>query len=467
MGSGHILVYAFDVLMQIYESAGYSQRDAAISILENNLYGLDIDDRAFQMAYFAVMMKARQYYRRILNGVHRPNLYSIQESNNLNMSQLKYFGKGMSEAEKKVAISQLTYLVDTFQDAKEYGSILSVRECNWKLLERFVSNIEVIGQINLEAIGTDETGEKLWQILQQGECIAKKYSVTITNPPYLGGRNQNAKLLNYIVKHYEEGKADLYSVFIIRCNQFTKPNGYRAMITQHSWMFLSSFEKLRVTEMTNEILNMVHLGPRAFDEIGGEVVQTTAWVSTNRRIKGYQAIYCRLINYGSEIEKENAFVAGEKRYLVKQEKYIELPGLPIAYWFNHPEVFSEGKSLESVANPRQGLKTLDNDYYLKLWFEVDVTDVCFDANSLDFAKKSRKKWFPINHGGDFKQYYGNNCYVVNWENDGQEMKANAVRKYNCITRTITNIAYYFHPGITWSVLCSEPSFRRYGNGFIL
>lgn len=466
MGSGHILVYAFDVLMQIYESAGYGQRDAARSILEKNLYGLDIDDRAFQMAYFAIMMKARQYNRRILNGEYKPCLYSIQESNSVNRDQLKYFGRGMSEAERKTAISQLTYLLNTFQDAKEYGSILSVKECEWNLLERFVSNIETIGQIDFDAIGIDETAERLHQILRQGECIAKKYSVTITNPPYLGGRNQNAELLNYIVKNYEEGKADLYSAFILRCDQFTKPYGYRAMITQHSWMFLSSFEKLRMDEMSNEIINMLHLGPRAFDEIGGEVVQTTTWIALNSRIKDYQAIYCRLLNYGSEKEKENAYLAGEKRYLAKQEKYTDLPGIPIAYWFNQPEVFLEGEPLEIIANPRQGLKTLDNDYYLKLWFEVSMTDICFDANSLDSAKESRKKWFPINHGGDFKQYYGNNCYVVNWENDGLEMKTNAVRKYNSITRTITNIAYYFQPGITWSVLCSEPSFRRYGNGFI-
>lgn len=466
MGSGHVLVYAFDVLMQIYESAGYGQREAVKSILENNLYGLDIDDRAFQMSYFAVMMKARQYNRRILNGKYKPNMYSIQESNGINRNQLKYFGRGMTETERKTATSQLVSLLNTFQDAKEYGSILSVKEYEWNLLERFVSNIETIGQIDFDAIGIDETAERLNQILRQGECIAKKYSVTITNPPYLGGRNQNAELLNYIVKNYEEGKADLYSAFILRCDQFTKPNGYRAMITQHSWMFLSSFEKLRMDEMSNEIINMLHLGPRAFDEIGGEVVQTTTWISLNSRIKDYQATYCRLIDYGSEKEKENAYLDRKKRYLAKQEKYTDLPGIPIAYWFNQPEVFLEGEPLEIIANPRQGLKTLDNDYYLKLWFEVDVSDICFDANSLDYAKESRKKWFPINHGGDFKQYYGNNCYVVNWENDGQEMKTNAIRKYNSITRTITNIAYYFQPGITWSVLCGEPSFRRYGSGFI-
>lgn len=466
MGSGHILVYAFDVLMQIYESAGYGQRDAARSILENNLYGLDIDDRAFQMAYFAVMMKARQYNRRILNGEYRPNVYSVQESNGIDRNQLKYFGISLNELEKNNAVTQMTGLLDAFKDAKEYGSILTVEQYDWDLLDRFVSNSEVVGQLSMDTVGLDDTAEQLKQMIAQGRIVSQQYLVTITNPPYLGGRNQNEKLLNYIVKNYEEGKADLYSAFIIRCNLFTKKNGYRAMITQHSWMFLSSFEKLRQKELHDEIINMLHLGPRAFDEIGGEVVQTTTWVTLKAGVKRFTAKYFRLLKYGSEREKETVYLERKAVNTSKKDKYFDLPGTPIAYWFNNPEIFTEGKPLETVANPRQGLKTLDNDYYLKLWFEVKSQDTCFNAQSLEEAKETPKKWFPINHGGDFKQYYGNNCYVVNWQNDGQEMKAFAVKKYNSITRTITNMAYYFKPGITWSVLCSEPSFRQYGSGYI-
>lgn len=189
MGSGHILVYAFDVLMQIYESAGYGQRDAARSILENNLYGLDIDDRAFQMAYFAVMMKARQYNRRILNGEYKPNVYSIKESNGINRGQLKYFGAGLNDFEKNNAITQITGLLDTFKDAKEYGSILTVDQYDWDLLYRFVSNIEVIGQLSMYTVGLDDTAEQLKQIIAQGKVLAQKYHVTTTNPPYMGSRN--------------------------------------------------------------------------------------------------------------------------------------------------------------------------------------------------------------------------------------------------------------------------------------
>lgn len=466
MGSGHILVYAFDVLMQIYESAGYGQRDAAKSILKNNIYGLDIDDRAFQLAYFAVMMKARQYNRRILSTEHKPNLYSIQESNGINREQLKYFGVGLSDEEKEKALGQMTALLDTFIDAKEYGSILTVEQYDWELLDWFVEGSDDAGQIRMDNLHLDETAKELRQMIAQGKVLGTKYWVTVTNPPYMGGRNQNDKVLNYIVKKYEEGKADLYAAFITRCNLFTEFKGFRAMITQHSWMFLSSFEKLRKQELNFEIVNMIHLGARSFDEIGGEVVQTTTWVLKKVNIDNYSAKYFRLLKYFGEREKKNAFIECKDLYYTRKDTYSQLPGVPIAYWFCNPNIFKEGTALESVANPRQGLKTLDNDYYLKLWFEVKLQDICFNAKSIKEAKETNKKWFPINHGGDFKQYYGNNSYVVNWKNDGQEMKEFAVKKYNSITRTITNIPYYFKPGITWSVLCSAPSFRRYSEGFI-
>ena len=466
MGSGHILVYAFDVLMQIYESAGYGQRDAARSILENNIYGLDIDDRAFQLAYFAVMMKARQYNRRILTGEHKPNLYSIKESNGVNRAHIKYFGMSLSEADKEKAVSQINSLLDIFIDAKEYGSILTVEEYDWELLERFIEDSDSSGQISMETVGIEDTKESLSKMIAQGKVLGQKYWVTVTNPPYLGGRNQNDIVLKYITERVEEGKADLYSAFIMRCNLFTRKNGYRAMITQHSWMFLSSFEKLRKRELDFEIVNMIHLGARAFDEISGEVVQTTTWVLKKVCIDKYIAKYFRLLKYCGEREKEKAYLERKDLYNARKDKYYKLPGLPIAYWFCNTNIFKQGNSLESIANPRQGLKTLDNEYYLKLWFEVKAKDICFNAKSIKEAKDTNKKWFPINHGGDFRQYYGNNSYVVNWRNDGEEMKAFAIKKYKSITRTITNISYYFKSGITWSVLCSSPSFRRYDEGFI-
>lgn len=300
MGSGHILVYAFDVLMQIYESAGYSQRDAAKSILEHNIYGLDIDDRAYQLAYFAVMMKARQYNRRILNGENTCHVYAIQESNSINRAHLKYFGAGMDDIEKNAAKMQLEGLLDTLTDAKEYGSTLNVESYNWDLLRRFVAAEDTDGQISMDSVGVEDTAEQLNRLIDIGETMARKYWVTCTNPPYAGTSNLSANVNNFVKKNYPDSKVDLYAVFIERCRQMTVNNGFQAMITQHSWMFLSSFEKLREKMMLIETINMAHLGARAFEEIGGEVVQTTSFVRCANHVDGYKGTYCRLIEPTSQ-----------------------------------------------------------------------------------------------------------------------------------------------------------------------
>ena len=309
MGSGHILVYAFDVLMQIYESAGYSQRDAAKSILEHNIYGLDIDDRAYQLAYFAVMMKARQYNRRILNGENTCHVYAIQESNGINRAHLKYFGAGMDDIEKNAAKMQLEGLLDTMTDAKEYGSILNVESYNWDLLRRFVAAEDTDGQISMDSVGVEETAEQLNRLIDIGETMAQKYWVTCTNPPYAGTSNLSAKVNNFVKKNYPDSKVDLFAVFIERCRQMTGNNGFQAMITQHSWMFLSKLVNLRVKIQRDTIVNLVHLGARAFEEIGGEVVQTASFVFAKNRIKGYQGKYYRLVNYSIPEDKEKGFLA--------------------------------------------------------------------------------------------------------------------------------------------------------------
>ena len=321
MGSGHILVYAFDVLMQIYESAGYSQRDAAKSILEHNIYGLDIDDRAYQLAYFAVMMKARQYNRRILNGENTCHVYAIQESNSINRAHLKYFGAGMDDIEKNAARMQLEGLLDTLTDAKEYGSILNVESYNWDLLRRFVAAEDTNGQISMDSVGVEETAEQLNRLIDIGETMARKYWVTCTNPPYAGTSNLSANVNNFVKKNYTDSKADLFAVFIERCHQMTADNGYQAMITQHSWMFLSSFEKLREKMMLTETVNMAHLGARAFEEIGGEVVQTTAFVRCANHVDGYKGTYCRLIEPTSQQGKEDMFLAEQNRYTANQDDF--------------------------------------------------------------------------------------------------------------------------------------------------
>lgn len=401
MGSGHILVYAFDVLMQIYESAGYSQRDAAKSILEHNIYGLDIDDRAYQLAYFAVMMKARQYNRRILNGENTCHVYAIQESNSINRAHLKYFGAGMDDIEKNAAKMQLEGLLDTLTDAKEYGSILNVESYNWDLLRRFVAAEDTAGQISMDSVGVEDTVEQLNRLIDIGETMARKYWVTCTNPPYAGTSNLSANVNNFVKKNYPDSKADLFAVFIERCRAMTADNGYQAMITQHSWMFLSSFEKLREKMMLTETVNMAHLGARAFEEIGGEVVQTTAFVRCANHVDGYKGTYCRLIEPTSQQGKEDMFLAGQNRYVANQDDFEKIPGMAVAYWASHNILskFQE-KQIGDVALLCQGLTTTNNEKYVRQWTELNVERIGFLMTE-ELALKSRKKWFPFNKGGTF------------------------------------------------------------------
>ena len=426
MGSGHILVYAFDVLMQIYESAGYSQRDAAKSILEHNIYGLDIDDRAYQLAYFAVMMKARQYNRRILNGENSCHVYAIQESNSINRAHLKYFGAGMDDIEKNAAKMQLEGLLDTLTDAKEYGSILNVESYNWDLLRRFVAAEDTDGQISMDSVGVENTAELLNRLIDIGETIARKYWVTCTNPPYAGTSNLSANVNNFVKKNYPDSKADLFAVFIERCRQMTVTNGFQAMITQHSWMFLSSFEKLREKMMLTETVNMAHLGARAFEEIGGEVVQTTAFVRCVNHVDGYKGTYCRLIEPTSQQGKADMFISGQNQYHVGQISFSKIPGVPVAYWIS-PEVLKlfDERTVGSIADAKSGMTTTDNTRFLRLWEEVNCQKIGFGYSNIADTQDMKYKWFPFCKGGDFRRWAGNESFVVNWFNNGEEIRVAA------------------------------------------
>jgi len=423
MGSGHILVYAFDVLMQIYESAGYSQRDAAKSILENNIYGLDIDDRAYQLAYFAVMMKARQYNRRILNGENSCHVYAIQESNSVNRAHLKYFGAGMDDIEKNAAKMQLEGLLDTLTDAKEYGSILNVESYNWDLLRRFVAAEDTAGQISMDSVGVEDTAEQLNRLIDIGETMARKYWVTCTNPPYAGTSNLSANVNNFVKKNYPDSKADLFAVFIERCRQMTVNNGFQAMITQHAWMFLSSFKKLREKMMLTETVNMAHLGARAFEEIGGEVVQTTAFVRCANHVEGYKGTYCRLIEPTSQQGKADMFISGQNQYRVGQISFSKIPGVPVAYWIS-PEVLKlfDERTVGSIADAKSGMTTTDNTRFLRLWEEVNCQKIGFGYGNIADTQDMKYKWFPFCKGGDFRRWAGNESFVVNWFNNGEEIR---------------------------------------------
>lgn len=462
MGSGHILVYAFDVLMQIYESAGWSQRDAAKSILENNIYGLDIDDRAGQMAYFAIMMKARQYNRRILSADTPCHVFAIQESNGINRNQLQYFGAGLSEFEKNSAINQMTGLLDTFRDAKEYGSILNVDNYDWELLRRFIAENNAEGQMNFDTIGIDEQKVRLNQLIYIAELMSTKYQITITNPPYMSVSNGNSRLNEYVKEIYPESKADLYSVFIEKCWQMTSSYGYQAMITQHSWMFLGAFEKLRRKIETKNIINMAHIGPRGFDEISGEVVQTTSFVLQNRGCQGYKGTYIRLVNGNSEKEKEMAFSELANRYIISSDAFSVVPGSPIAYWLseNFLKAF-EKKALAEFGETREGITTADNEYFLRLWQEVCWKNIKFGCKSNVEAEQFPEKWYPHHKGGEYRKWYGNCDYVVNWKNGGYEVQNFKDEKTGRIRSHNYNLDYIFKEYATWSRISSENVGLRY------
>ena len=462
MGSGHILVYAFDVLMQIYTSAGWDQREAAQSILKNNLFGLDIDDRAAQLAYFAVMMKARQYDRRLLTRGIQPHIYAFAESNTITTAPLHDMGITLSQDEYDTAVKQVLRLLDELRDAKEYGSILTVTPCDWDLLRRFaVPRTEDEGGQQLLGIHGEQIAAPLLQrLINIGEALSQQYDVVVTNPPYMAVSNAGAKVNDYVKKNFPDSKADMFAVFIERCGQMAKKNGYQAMITQHSWMFLSSFEKLRTKLLTVDIVNMAHLGARAFEEIGGEVVQTTSFVIRKSHIADYKGEYCRLIEPTSQQGKEDMFLAGENRYAADQTNFSKIPGSPVAYWVSEGllRAFATGKSLGDIALARNGMKTGENGRFVRLWWEVILQG--FNPTACDWkeASSSGAKWFPYNKGGEFRKWYGNNDCIVNWQNEGDEI-------FNHAKADKRNVQDYplelkFKPSASWSLVTSgQPAFR--------
>ncbi len=443
-GSGHILAYMFDVLMKIYESYGYTTREAVASIVENNLYGLDIDDRAAQLAYFAVMMKARQYDRRFFSRGIQPHVYAIAESNHVDSFALDYFCNGDAKLKKA-----MDTIISELHDAKEYGSIITVSQQEWSALyDRFAEITEDINMSRETAL------RELLPLVQVAEALVQKYDAVVTNPPYMGASGMGAKLSDYVKKNFPDSKADLFAVFIEHCGQMAKKNGYQAMITQHAWMFLSSFEKLRTKLLSVDIVNMAHLGARAFEEIGGEVVQTTSFVFRKSHITDYKGEYCRLIEPTSQQGKEDMFLSGENRYEADQSNFSKIPGSPVAYWISTKLIlnFEVNSSVAEVAEGKVGLQTGSNDLFLRFWFELERYKVTFQADK-------SFKWYPYNKGGSFRRWYGNNEYVLNWEDDGHEVRAYK----GAFPR---NTQYYFRAGLTWSdVATGLISMRQMPRGF--
>ena len=449
-GSGHILAYMFDVLMKIYESYGYTTREAVASIVENNLYGLDIDDRAAQLAYFAVMMKARQYDRRFFSRGIQPHVYAIVESNHVDKFAVDYFCNG----DAKLTATMDT-IIKELHDAKEYGSILTVTPQDWTVLyERFAEIAEDINMSRETAL------RELLPLVQVAEALAQKYAVVVTNPPYMSASGMIADLSDYVKKNYPDSKSDLFAVFIEKCNQMVKKNGYQAMITQHAWMFLSSFEKLRGKLLHTDIVNMAHLGARAFEEIGGEVVQTTSFVIRKSYIADYKGEYCRLIEPTTQQGKEDMFLAGENRYNTDQSNFFQIPGSPVAYWVsvNVLSTFECSLPLSELANPKQGLITGDVNRFVRKWYECVRADLSTSSSPKNVNRTG--KWFPYCNGGEFRKWYGNNDDVVNWQDDGFEIKNFVDDKGKPRSRP-QNQQYYFHEGGTWTAISSSLFSVRY------
>lgn len=457
MGSGHILVYAFDMLMQIYSAQGYSERDAAKLIVEKNLWGLDIDRRAYQLAYFAVMMKARQYNRRILTSGIKPNLFVIDDNRALTPEIIEYIADGDS----KIA-ADLRSISNDLTNAREYGSIINVQPVDFSGLIERIGIISESDELNLIAMENKRiVCEKILPLVKQAQTLSQKYDVVCTNPPYMGGSGMSDKLSDFVKKNYPDSKSDLFAVFIERCGQLANLKGYQAMITQHAWMFLSSYEKLREKLMLSTTVNMAHLGARAFDEIGGEVVQTTAFVERKAHMNGYKGTYARLVGIVGENEKRDAFLSHQNLYVSCADNFSKIPGMPVAYWVsvNTINAFDKPK-LESGVNAVKGLDTCDNDTFVRFWNEVDIHNINFSARSSEDTFEA--KWYPYCKGGGYSKWYGFMDKVVDWKDDGNILR-NLRDSNGKIKSRPQNIRYYFKEGLTWSTITSYKLSLRYMN----
>lgn len=448
MGSGHTLVYAFDVLMQMYKSEGYTQRDAVHSIIKNNIYGVELGKRAYQLAYFAIMMKARSYDRRFFSKNIDLNLSYAEEQ-----IEPEFAGKYKSK--------EILYYLKQLEKSDLLGSLMEVENIDYEAALEEIEKFDVL-DFGIEYIMFADTKIRLIKNkLKLYKTLSQKYHVVVTNPPYMAGSGMNAELANYIKSHYPDSKSDLFAVFIEKCIEMTKTNFYTAMITQHAFMFLSSFEKLRSKILLNDFVNMAHLGSRAFEEIGGEVVQTTAFVMRRSNINGYKAHYSRLVEYNSQQCKEDAFLANRNEYFFEKNEFLRIPGYPIAYWVSSQfiDTFSN-KTIGEIAKPRQGLATGCNDIFIRQWFEVNCDKVNFSAFNLEDAIISNKKWFPYNKGGEFRKWYGNNDYIVNWENNGSLIR-NFKNEEGKLRSRPQNTQYYFKECISWSLISTGRIAFRY------
>ena len=406
MGSGHILCCLFDHLLQLYLASGYSIRTSVEHIIQHNIYGLDIDEHAEQLCSFALSMKARQHVSDWLENGCRPHVYALRES-------------------------------EALQGATHFGALLRP--------------------------------EPSAQLPPDAALLTQQYNIVITNPPYMGGRGMNPELNRFLQENYREAKADLFSAFMVRCQELAAEGGFISMLTQQAWMFLSSYEAFRSTWLRYLLIHLLHLGPQAFEEIDGDVVQTCCFVQQKRVLPSYQSVFCRLVEPLGPAAKEQAFLQGEGRFIASTDSFSGIPGKPLAYWASKAlrHAFDQGGKLKERGEARQGMATSDNARFLRHWFEVDYQRLALGCRHAEEAVQSGRKWFPYNKGGEFRKWYGNAEYVVNYENNGEEIKAYAAGLYKTYTRSIKSESRYFQPCITWSkVTNGRLGVRLYPHGFI-
>ena len=472
MGSGHILVYAFDLLFEMYENLGWSTKESVLSILKNNLYGLEIDERAGQLASFALMMKAREKFSRLFSVLKREedfklNTLIIEESNSLS--------ERVKNRIKANNLNNLNKIIEDFEDAKEYGSILKLESIDKEILERefnllkesFNNNEQETLIFNEDEmiIDINEELELIENLIKQHTVMTDKFDITVTNPPYMGNSRMNGILKEYIDKNYSDVKSDLFAVFFIKCGEITKKKGYLAFMSPFVWMFIKSYEELRkifIEEKT--ISSLVQLEYSGFEDA---TVPICTFVLQNS-YTDKKGEYIKLSDFkGAKNQPIKTLEAVKNpncnwRFQAKQKDFEKIPGSPIAYWVSDKirEIFEKNQKLGDVGEAKQGLATADNNRFLRLWNEVNYNKIGYNILNSQEALKSKKKWFPYNKGGEFRKWYGNQEYLVNWENDGYEIK-------NFKNAVVRNPSYYFKESISWGLITSAgSSFRYFPKGFV-
>ena len=461
MGSGHILIAMFDVLMDIYESAGYDKREAAFEIVEHNIHGLDIDKRAYQLAYFAIMMKGRGYNRRFLSNKNmKHNIFKVEGSGFTGKEGKKVYVYDQATLDyfvnnDVILKKSMDNLIEQMFDAEEYGSILKIQNVDFNLIFKRFEAIE--SEISLYK---NSVFNALYPFVSIAYMLTKKYNAIITNPPYMGATAMNTKLSKYVKDDYPDSKSDLFAIFIEKWNMMTTPCGYNSMVTMQSWMFLSSFEKMRKNIIsTKDIVCLMHME----NMVMGIAFGTAVTVFRNLHIFNFKGTYTQIKLCDIANNKPRYFPIIENRFAqVSTDNFSRIPGTPIAYWVSDEIIsaFEKGNLLGDIADSKQGIATADNNRFLRLWYEVTVENIYFTAKSSKEASDSNRKWFPYNKGGEFRRWYGNNDYVINWKKDGEELR-------NFKGAVLRNPSYYFQECFSWSLITSgTTAFRYKPNGFI-